>query len=731
MTGTDYLKDEVRNGFYIPTAIKQAWAAELDVLTAVDELCARHGIRYFADWGTLLGTVRHAGFVPWDDDLDICMKREDYIRFRKYAGELPEGFKVFDYTNHDDHWHFITRVANTEFMCFTEEHLNKYYNFPYIASIDIFLLDYLYKDPAKEKERCDEVLRLLSLADMIVEGRLSGDAALRELKKAADKYHTDIKLCPDPVETGRALYALAEAQMSRVPENEAEELGQIFPWIIKGGRGFDKRAYDRAVYLPYEDRRISVPWEYASMLKRRYGDYFVIRKVWGGHDYPFFEGQRRALEEAAGEALPAFRFTQDLLKRTPADEESSLKAIAEEWAAALKDTYTDILSAAAEDIPELLAAAQELAVDLGTLTEEVYGEEKAAVFTQALQIYCESIYDIHEKVAGGSMSAAMAYEAARDASDKLIEKIDAGLMQCREILFITTGAEEWKSFAPIYEELKKDIQISVIAMPLYRKDALGRLKEKEHTDPLKGLPPGLPLTEWDKYPLLLRRPERIYIQFPYDNENPCLGMPEGFSLRELQAATPELVYVQPFVTGDFSAEDRNDIYNMKHYVTAPAVVMSDRILVPSENMRQRYIERLTAFAGEDSRSCWEGKTEVLSYGDRVKISPSAEKRLLFCIGLNELTELGEGFFPALESRLQVFKQNAGSISTELMLYPAEKDMWMAADPVLAEKLFKLTGGMKAACDTGQHAYYGSPSPFVLEFSQSGRPVMIADFKLDT
>ena len=100
----DFFRDEVRNGFYIPTAIKQAWAAQLDVLDVVDGICRKHGIKYFADWGTLLGAVRHGGFVPWDDDLDIAMLRPDYKRFREVADdELPQGFVIHDFERKEDH----------------------------------------------------------------------------------------------------------------------------------------------------------------------------------------------------------------------------------------------------------------------------------------------------------------------------------------------------------------------------------------------------------------------------------------------------------------------------------------------------------------------------------------------------------------------------------------------------------------------------------------------------
>ena len=77
-----YFEDEIRDGFYIPSMIKRSWAVALDVLSEVDRICQKYDIKYYAEWGTLLGAVRHAGFVPWDDDLDIAMQRNDYIKRR-------------------------------------------------------------------------------------------------------------------------------------------------------------------------------------------------------------------------------------------------------------------------------------------------------------------------------------------------------------------------------------------------------------------------------------------------------------------------------------------------------------------------------------------------------------------------------------------------------------------------------------------------------------------------
>jgi len=66
---------------YDPDDLRQLQLVELEVLLAIDELCARYDIPYFLDSGSALGAMRHGCFIPWDDDIDIGMLREDYERF--------------------------------------------------------------------------------------------------------------------------------------------------------------------------------------------------------------------------------------------------------------------------------------------------------------------------------------------------------------------------------------------------------------------------------------------------------------------------------------------------------------------------------------------------------------------------------------------------------------------------------------------------------------------------
>jgi len=83
-----------------PQPLRPIWDALLEVYEVFAAICERHGLRYCADCGTTLGAIRHKGFIPWDDDMDIQMPRPDYDKFAKIAPrELPEGYAWVDRFN--------------------------------------------------------------------------------------------------------------------------------------------------------------------------------------------------------------------------------------------------------------------------------------------------------------------------------------------------------------------------------------------------------------------------------------------------------------------------------------------------------------------------------------------------------------------------------------------------------------------------------------------------------
>ena len=111
----EYFDDEVREDFYVSGLMKRLWAANLEVISDVAKVCDKYNIRWFADYGTLLGAVRHGGCIPWDDDFDICMLRGDYMRFLEVAEkELPQNYSVLNC--HNEYEDLLTRVINTRHL---------------------------------------------------------------------------------------------------------------------------------------------------------------------------------------------------------------------------------------------------------------------------------------------------------------------------------------------------------------------------------------------------------------------------------------------------------------------------------------------------------------------------------------------------------------------------------------------------------------------------------------
>ena len=93
--GEDFFKEEVRCDYKISETQKMMWAMQLDLYMVLSEICEKHGLKYFVMYGGLLGAIRHDGFIPWDDYIDVAMPRKDYDKFIKIAPkELKEPYAL-------------------------------------------------------------------------------------------------------------------------------------------------------------------------------------------------------------------------------------------------------------------------------------------------------------------------------------------------------------------------------------------------------------------------------------------------------------------------------------------------------------------------------------------------------------------------------------------------------------------------------------------------------------
>lgn len=112
----------------------------LEILIYIDKVCKEHNIKYWLSSGTLLGAVRHGGFIPWDDDLDIEMLREDYEKFIKV---FPNSDKYALQTNHTDQYYYYNFAKVRDLNSRIEEYeRDKYYRYRGLF-VDVFTLEYM------------------------------------------------------------------------------------------------------------------------------------------------------------------------------------------------------------------------------------------------------------------------------------------------------------------------------------------------------------------------------------------------------------------------------------------------------------------------------------------------------------------------------------------------------------------------------------------------------------
>ncbi len=141
----NFFEQEVRSDYTITKEMKKVWAVELDLLKKLDEVCKKHNITYYADGGTLLGAIRHKGFIPWDDDIDVVMFREDYDRFLKIAKkEFKHPYFLQSVYSDINYYRGHAQLRNSETTGMLPHEMDKV-EFNQGIFLDIFPLDYISK----------------------------------------------------------------------------------------------------------------------------------------------------------------------------------------------------------------------------------------------------------------------------------------------------------------------------------------------------------------------------------------------------------------------------------------------------------------------------------------------------------------------------------------------------------------------------------------------------------
>lgn len=115
---------------------------EVEVLGEVERICKKHKIKYVLGYGTLLGAIRHQGFIPWDDDIDICLLREDYDRFKEICKtELSSKYFYQCQETDPEYFHLFDKIRVNDTIF--KEDLLAHHNIHHGVYIDIFPFDYI------------------------------------------------------------------------------------------------------------------------------------------------------------------------------------------------------------------------------------------------------------------------------------------------------------------------------------------------------------------------------------------------------------------------------------------------------------------------------------------------------------------------------------------------------------------------------------------------------------
>ncbi len=261
-----FFAEEIRDGFLVDEQRKKIWAVELDMLLEFDRVCKKHGLRYILWAGTLLGAVRHKGFIPWDDDMDVAMLRSDYDKLLTLKNEFKKPY--FLQTPHTDPEAGYThaKIRNSETTAFNK--LWSYRNYNFGIYIDIFPFEFLQLDGIEE--RVEEIERI-SIQNSLWMKMPSPYKNERDIRRIAT---CSVKSAEDVVKNYERIQQIATMHNhihSDFVNKLITKVSKIKPYPVS--------MFYETVELPFEQFTFPVPCEWDKICSMMYGEYMALPPI--------------------------------------------------------------------------------------------------------------------------------------------------------------------------------------------------------------------------------------------------------------------------------------------------------------------------------------------------------------------------------------------------------------------------------------------------------------------
>ena len=234
----------------------------LDFIKFFDQFSREYGIEYFLAGGSLLGAIRHKGFLPWDDDVDLYMKGSEWRRVKDLLIEkLPERYQVVSRETHPDYHNSIVRICDTETSAFYRSRLAD--NTPHGVQIEFFILEPM---PEEKGERLKFYNDFWAFYEAENPWNLLHGNNLDSRLLSYDSYVSNVAM----IDKGnQEEIKCKEAELFKWTEHDTQKyhLNWATYWLE-----FPIQAFDKQLYVPFEDTTLPVPNGFADVLYGEYGD---------------------------------------------------------------------------------------------------------------------------------------------------------------------------------------------------------------------------------------------------------------------------------------------------------------------------------------------------------------------------------------------------------------------------------------------------------------------------